>query len=217
MCGKFTQLASWREVVAFSEPLTADAAAPVVVATPMRPAFIICLSAEGAREVREMRWGFADRNAKNPSRPQHMHVRSETIDERPTFADAFAHRRGVLVVDTFNEGEELPSGKTKQWVIKRKDGQPIAMAVIYEEWRNGEERLFTFVQVTTPANALIAPITDRMPAILRSEEWATWLGETPAPLADVKALLRSYDDEGAWEIAPQASAAGPAKDQLDLF
>jgi len=217
MCGKFTQLASWRELVAFSQPLTVDADAPVVVSTPMRFAFIICRDASGARVVREMRWGFADRNAKNPARPQHMHVRAETIDERPTFADAFAQRRGVLVVDTFNEGEELPSGKTKQWVIKRKDGRPIAMAVIFEEWRNGEESLFTFVQVTTPANALIAPITDRMPAILRAEDWAVWLGEAPAPLSEIKALLRTYEDEGAWEIAPQSSSAGAASGQLDLF
>ncbi|MFA5955081.1 hypothetical protein [Hyphomicrobium sp.] len=46
-----------------------------------------------------------------------MHVRSETIDRRPTFDNAFAHGRVILVVHTFNEGEELPNGKTKQWVI----------------------------------------------------------------------------------------------------
>ena len=48
------------------------------------------------------------------------------------------------MVHTFNEGEELPNGKTKQWVITDRDGQPIAIAVICEEWRNGTETLQTF-------------------------------------------------------------------------
>ena len=116
-----------------------------------------------------------------------MHVRSETIDTRRTFAHAFADARGILMVHTFNEGEELPNGKTKQCVVTPNDGQPIAIAVIFEEWQNGPESLLTFVMVTTPPNALIARITDRMPAILPRETWATWLGDTGASLAEVKA------------------------------
>ena len=64
------------------------------------------------------------------------------------------------------EGEELENGKTRQWVITPNDGEPVAIAVIFEEWRNGADSLLTFVMVTTPPNTLIARITDRMPAIL---------------------------------------------------
>jgi putative SOS response-associated peptidase YedK len=62
--------------------------------------------------------------------------------------------------------------------------------------------LFTCVEighifmVTTPPNALIARITDRMPAILPREAWTAWLGETDASLLDVKALLRTFEDGG---------------------
>jgi putative SOS response-associated peptidase YedK len=58
---------------------------------------------------------------------------------------------------------------------------------------------------TTPPNALIARITDRMPAILPREAWATWLGETQASLAEVKELLRTYEDGGNWTMEPQTS------------
>ncbi|MGO4682355.1 SOS response-associated peptidase family protein [Hyphomicrobium sp. 2TAF46] len=204
MCGKFTQMASWRNVHAFSRPLIETDSE--VISTPMRFANIIRLNESGEREVVSMRWGFAGKGDANPSRPKHMHARSETIERLPTFANAFTYGRGILVVHTFNEGEELPNGKTKQWVITPNDGKPIAIAVICEKWTNGADTLDTFIQVTTPANALIAKITDRMPAILQPEDWPTWLCESDAALADVKAVLRTYEDTGNWTMTEQEPA-----------
>ena len=131
-----------RDVHAFSQPLVITGTPDeIVVSTPMRFANIIRLNDAEEREVVSMRWGFAAKGDKTPSRPKHMHARSETIDKLPTFANAFVHGRGILVVHTFNEGEELPSGKTKQWVITPNDAKPIAIAVICEKWTNGAETL----------------------------------------------------------------------------
>ncbi len=206
MCGKFTQMATWAEVVAFSAPLAAiPEGEPVTVSTPMRIARVMRLGEDGGREFAPMRWGFS--KPENPSfKPDHMHARAETIDTRPTFAEAFAERRGIVLVETFNEGEQLPGGKTQQWVIRPKDRKPMAIAVIWEEWVGDAGSEPTFVMVTVPPNPLIARITDRMPAILRQEDWAVWLGEDDAPLKHVKALLRTFDDEGNWEMAEQAPA-----------
>jgi putative SOS response-associated peptidase YedK len=225
MCGKFTQMASWQEVHSFSQPLTVDrSGSELVVSTPMRFAKILRLNAQGERELVPMRWGFAGKDDAAPARPKHMHARGETVDRLPTFASAFASARGILMVHTFNEGEELPNGKTKQWVITPRDGQPIAIAVICEQWTNGAEILQTFVQVTTPANALISHITDRMPAILPRNAWPMWLGEADASLVDVKALLQTFDDRGNWDMSEQVSPKAPraaqpqkSKAQQDLF
>ena len=214
-------MASWEEVVAFSQPLVAiPEGQAVTVSTPMRTAKVLRLGEDGRREVVPMRWGFS--KPENVAfKADHMHARAETIEARPTFAESFSERRGIVLVASFNEGEEQPGGKTKQWVIRSKDRKPIAIAVIWEEWVGDQGSEPTFVMVTTPPNPLIARITDRMPAVLRPEDWAPWLGETDAPLKDVKALLRMFDDEGAWEMSEQASSKSskPAskKPQMDLF
>jgi putative SOS response-associated peptidase YedK len=221
MCGKFTQMATWEEIVAFSRPLAAiPEGAPVTVSTPMRIATVMRLGEDGARELVPMRWGFS--KPENPSfKSDHMHARAETIDTRPTFAGSFAERRGIVLVESFNEGEALENGKTKQWVIRPKDRKPIAIAVIWEEWVGDSGSEPTFVMVTVPPNPLVARITDRMPAILRQEDWRVWLGENETSLKQVKALLRTFDDEGNWEMAEQApakSAKGPKpKQQGELF
>lgn len=164
------------------------------------------LNEQGEREVVSTRWGSLGRATRAlPGRSICPH--SETSDRLPTFANAFAHGRGILLVHTFYEGEELPNGKTKQWVIGPNGGQPIAIVVICEKWTNGDETLDTFIQMTTPANALISKITDRMPAILQPEDRATWLGERQGGPSDVKMVLRTFDDGGNWTMAEQ----GPEK------
>lgn len=224
MCGRFTQMYSWQDVHTFSQPIgiVKEGTDEVVVSTPMRFANVMRLNAAGEREMVQMRWGFAGKDDANPARPKDMHARAETVDRLRTFAHAFERHRGILMVQTFNEGEELPSAKTKQWVITPQDGQPIAIAVICEKWQNGAEVLQTFVQVTVPANRLISRIADRMPAILPRDTWSTWLGENDASLAEVKALLQTFEDGGNWTMTEQPSNRRPPrppkqKAQQDLF
>lgn len=211
MCGKFTQVEWWTDIEGFSQPLDEiPDEAPVNFVTPMRVAKLIRLGEDGRPEIVAARWGFS--KPENASfKPDHMHARAETIDTRPTFAEAFAERRGIVLVETFNEGEQLSSGKTQQWVIRPKDRKPIAIAVIWEEWAGDAGSEPTFVMVTVPPNALIGRITDRMPAILQQADWPVWLGETDASLAEAKALLKTFDDEGAWDMSQQVPASKAKK------
>ena len=90
-----------------------------------------------------------------------------------------------------------------QWVIRPADRKPIAIAVIWEESEGDTGAVPCFIQVTVSANELVSRITDRMPAILREDDWSVWLGEEDKPLRDVKALLRTFDDNGNWQLAEQ--------------
>ena len=40
----------------------------------------------------------------------------------------------------------------------------------------------TFAIITTAANAVLAPIHDRMPVVLERTDWAAWLGDGPGDL-----------------------------------
>lgn len=202
-------MGSWSEVVDFSKAFDAEenggggeGGDEEVVSTPMRMSNIMRLNAAGDREMVPMQWGVPERRSLDLSGKRLWHARAETIDTKDTWSESFALRRGIMPVRTFNEGEEIGS-KTKQWVITPKDGKPLAIAVIYEEWEHGDERLLTFAMVTTKPNALIATITDRMPAILPIEHHGIWLGEDRAPLEEVKAVLQTYEDGGNWTMEPQ--------------
>jgi putative SOS response-associated peptidase YedK len=181
MCGKFRQIFS-------------DGTLRTVM--PMHMAEVLHLW-RGLRRKKEMRWGFVRQSANDPfERPDHMHARCETLDEKLTFREAFRERRGLLEVQSFNEGHEVSKNRTDQYVVRRKDGKPLYIAVIYELWVNARgDELYTFVMVTTPANELIATISDRMSALLPEEHHAKWLGEEKATFEELKAMLTPYPSE----------------------
>ena len=217
MCGKFTQILSWAKLVEFADILQAPTG-PAEAVTPMREATVIRRGSDGRREAVKMRWGFVPAGARDPSGPLHIHARSEDIETKRTFRNAFFDRRGLVVVSTFNEGEDVSPTKRVQHVITPRDGKPIAIAVIWEPWREPHaDELLTFAMVTVPANTLIGAITDRMPAIVEPKDWATWLGENNASCDEIKAVLKPF--EGDWDMRPQTSKkAKPAKDsQPSLF
>jgi putative SOS response-associated peptidase YedK len=195
MCGKFTQMMSWGTGVELSDLQGSINAGIVETVTPMRFASVIVLGDDGRRRAVRMRWGLVPSGVKDPRTVKpFIHARAETIDVKPTFRAAFASRRGIVAVTTFNEGREITPTKTEQYVLTPQDGAPIGIGVVWERWQEPHSgSLFSFAMVTVPPNERIATITDRMPALIDAADWPLWLGETPAPLADVKALLKPSD------------------------
>ena len=141
MCGKFTALASWSEVVEFSQPLTerggdggdggpGEGSNDEVITFRVGGLLPVIVWDAEARERRvvKMRWGFPD--PRDWRRPRPIHARSETIDTLKTFRAPFHDgQRGIVVFRTFNEGEEVvkPSGKTETPAMdNRPEGRPAA-------------------------------------------------------------------------------------------
>lgn len=226
MCGKFTAQATWREVVDFSQPLTGDGGGDIDgggadergevytyrVGSPLP--VIVWDAAAGRRRVVPMRWGFPD--PRDWRRPRPIHARSETIDAKEPFRTPFhAGQRGIVVFETFNEGEEVtkPSGATevRQWTVTPGDGQPRGFAFLWRRYEIvGQPAPLLFcVMATVPASELvrrsIKPLEDepRMPAILESfDVWATWLGENGSTATAAKGLLKTMEGVN-WTAAPE--------------
>jgi putative SOS response-associated peptidase YedK len=232
MCGKFTAMSSWREVVEFSQPLTesggegqgeAEGSNDAIVTYRVGgPLPVIIWDAEARkRRVVPMRWGFPD--PRDWRRPRPIHARSETVDAKEPFRTPFhAGQRGIVVFRTFNEGEEVvkPSGKTetRQWTIDPQDGQPRGFAFVWRRFEIADlpAPMLACVMVTVPANELIRrtikSLEDepRMPAILEDDAWPAWLGEVEATPAAAKAVLKTMEGVN-WQSALEPKKPRPRK------
>jgi putative SOS response-associated peptidase YedK len=151
--------------------------------------------------------------------PDPIHVRSETIDSKPTFAPAFQHgQRGIVLVKTFNEGKQISPKVTEQYTIMLGDEPAGAIAFLFDQFTIADlpQPLRACVMVTVPANALIRTLTteraesNRMPAFLTKDDWATWLGENGSPPDAAKACLRSVEGI-SWKMSKEERAASKTK------
>jgi putative SOS response-associated peptidase YedK len=123
------------------------------------------------RRITPMRWGWPDMHAADPSKGfRHLHARSEDIDRTPTWIEPFNETRGVVFTKSFNIGETLPSGKTKQWVCSRADREAVAIAVIYSSWELPQGIFRAFAMITTASCVPLNPKDERMPALLELDE-----------------------------------------------
>jgi putative SOS response-associated peptidase YedK len=219
MCGKFTAMASWAEVVAFSQPLTSDRIGgandePVTLKVMGLLNVIVWDGGEQRRKVVKMRWGFP--HPKNWKVPQPIHARSETMDELKTFKRPFlSGQRGIVLMRTFNEGKQVAASKTEQWTIDPAPDYMTGAAFIFDRFTPPDPLASPFlacVLVTVPANALIQTLTtehavsDRMPAFLAPEDWPTWLGENGNDPAAAKAACKTREGM-RWTMTREERAA----------
>jgi putative SOS response-associated peptidase YedK len=123
-----------------------------------------------------------------------INARCESVRTMRPFREAYPRRRCLVPADGFFEWRK--EGKTRQpFLIRRRDQAPFAFAGLWERWKDPADR--TVVRscaiITCPANALVAPIHDRMPVILAPEDHARWLD---LPAAEPQHLLAPYP--AAW-------------------
>ncbi len=147
----------------------------------------------GERSLDNMRWGLVPYWAKDLKIGfSTINAKAEGIDERPAYREAFKRRRCLVPLDAFYEWRKR--GKEREpYAVALADRRLMAMAGLWENWRSpAGEWVRSFTIVTTAANALLAPLHDRMPVILDPDSWPLWLGEAAADAERLTALLTPY-------------------------
>lgn len=131
------------------------------------------------REFAMLRWGlipFWAREAKIGCRL--INARAETLEEKPSFRNSFKKYRCLIPSDGFYEWKEIPGRKTKMpYFIRLNDGGLFSMAGLWGTWQDKTtgEVIESCTIITTEPNTLLAEIHNRMPVILRPDQYGPWL------------------------------------------
>jgi putative SOS response-associated peptidase YedK len=158
---------------------------------------------EVVRKLTTVKWGLVPSWAKDTSIGSRLiNARVETVAEKPAFKKAFAVRRCLLPADGYYEwyeSEQKVNGKpVKQpYFIRPADGGVLAMAGLYEIWRNkavadadkDEAWLWTCTVLTTTATDDLGRIHDRMPLLVEKDRYDAWLDPTSSDPDDLLDLL----------------------------
>ena len=155
-------------------------------------------------------WGLIPHWVKDTKQAQLMwnqtlNARGESIFEKSSFRTSAKNKRCLIYLDAFYEHHHA-HGKTFPYHIAMKDGSPLSIAGLWDEWVNKEtgEIINTCTIVTTVGNKTLTRIHNnpklegpRMPVILPKDKQNDWLMEctTESDKQKVNELIRPFDDE----------------------
>ena len=200
VCGRYRQSKDWSEIERNFGVRLSDR-----VRSQFQPRYNIAPTDEVVaisrrdeeREARLMRWGLVPHWSGGPrSSAPMINARAETLLARPAFRSLVERRRCLIPADGFYEWETSANGQRQPFDFRLASGELFAFAGLYTGWGKGEtdERVLSCTIITSPPNALVASLHDRMPVILPRETHDDWLDPATSP-DHALPLLKPYPAE----------------------
>jgi putative SOS response-associated peptidase YedK len=169
----------------------------------------------GERRLALLFWGFPVRLPGAPSPKLVINARGETVDNKPSFREAFRSRRCLIPASGFYEWQAQARGPKQPFYAKPRSGKPFAMAGIWERITLPDGKTIEAAAIVTcEANAFLRPIHERMPVILAPSDWEVWLAGSPAA---AKALIRPAPDDFFEAYAVSTAVNRVANDTPELI
>ena len=166
-----------------------------------------------------MTWGLVPswtRDLASAHRP--INARAETAPELASFRGPFQRGRVLVPATGFFEWQGARGTKRRSPVLfRRRDGEPFAFAGLSDRWRSVDGAILeTFTILTVPPNELVAPVHDRMPAILAREAEPEWLAPSTRPDRARSLLVpHAAREMEAFAVSPEVNS--PAADRPELI
>jgi putative SOS response-associated peptidase YedK len=142
-----------------------------------------------------MRWGLIPAWAKDASIGyKTINAMCETAAEKAAFREAMRRRRCLVPADGFYEWQKLGRKEKQPYNIGMTDDSLFAFAGLWERWSDpAGTPLNSFTILTTAANPLLSGIHDRMPVIVKREDYDLWLDPGMTDPEGVADLLKPLD------------------------
>jgi putative SOS response-associated peptidase YedK len=209
MCGRYVNEASTEDLSAeFDiEEVVGDDPGPSWNVAPTDPVRVILErpprgdgpAAAPVRQLRTVRWGLVPNWSRDRRGGAKMiNARIETVTEKPAFKAAAARRRCLVPALGYYEWQKTGTTR-KPFFLHDPDGQLLAMAGLYELWRDPEAAaddpnrwLWTCAIITQQATDLLGEIHDRNPVVVPSQlrdEWLNCSADDPAVAARILAEI----------------------------
>ncbi|HRH40849.1 MAG TPA: SOS response-associated peptidase [Pyrinomonadaceae bacterium] len=179
----------------------------------------VVLETKGERIINQLKWGLIPGWAKDDSLAAKMiNARAETLAEKPSFKNAFKSRRCIIPATGFFEWKKTKEGK-QPFYFHLKDKELFGFAGLYENWLDKQtgELLETCTIITTEANTVLQPIHERMPVILKPEDYDQWLDEKEKDTGKLQNLLMPYSAQEMDSYQVSKSVNSPFVDSPELI
>jgi len=221
MCGRYVNAAK-------KEKIQKEFRALVKGSVPDKPRYNIApsqmidvvLEQESERIIEQLKWGLVPHWSKDPEIGNRMiNARAETITEKPSFREAFKRSRCIIPASGFYEWQKKDTGAKQPFYFFLKDKDVFGFAGLWETWFDNQtgEELESCTIITTKANDVLKPVHDRMPVILKADDYDEWLDAKVKDAEKLQKLLVPYPVKEMDSYAVSRSINVPDSDSPELI
>jgi putative SOS response-associated peptidase YedK len=130
---------------------------------------------EVGKEMVMAKWGLVPHWSKEPKTGYStINARIESVAEKPAYRTPFKRRRCLIPADGFYEWKVI-DGKKIPHHIHMRDGDVFAFAGLWDRWEGEGHVLDSCSIIVMPANEVMKPLHERMPAIIAPANYDLWL------------------------------------------
>jgi putative SOS response-associated peptidase YedK len=195
VCSRYARWIIVDEIEEFSDLQLPPEPMPATYnAAPQSMQSIIRLAEGGEAQIVMARWGLIPFWAKDAKIGYStINARSEGLVSKPAFRESLKTRRCIIPANCFYEWQQIGPKAKQPFAIGMEDIRPFAFAGLWDRWKAPDGTVVeSFTIITVAPNELMKPLHDRMPCIVRRENYLRWLdpGERLKPLLDV--VLQPY-------------------------
>lgn len=149
---------------------------------------------EGKRKIYDFQWGLIPEEAgEEKEGRENYEVPIEELEDDEWLSECLAHRRCLIPANGFYKWK-FTEKKSTPFYIRLLSNELTAIAGIYSVWKSSSGRdVYSCAMLTTEANALVQPVDDRMPVLLRPDDHGDWLSDREVAPEKVEEFLQSYE------------------------
>lgn len=159
------------------------------------------------REAVQGRWGLIPHWARDGKLRNTFNARSETVDTKPSFKDAWRQSQRCIVPAEAVYEPDWRGGRAVPARLSLQDEAPMGLAGLWSVWKSAQGWVHSYTLLTVHADGhdllrhLHRPEEEkRMVAILAPDAYAAWLSGTPAQAAQ---LIQAYPAQNLQMCSPK--------------
>lgn len=192
MCGRYSLHTSPEVIALYFELGLPPEIRPRYNIAPGSKVLIVRQDKDQGRVADLYRWGLIPGWAKDAAIGNRLaNARGETVAEKPSFRSAFKRWRCLIPASGFYEWQAF-KGRKQPYYIHPAGRELFGIAGLTELWQGPDGPVHSCAIITTGPNELMRDIHDRMPVILKPEDYAAWLDSGNQAAAGLKKLLQPY-------------------------
>jgi putative SOS response-associated peptidase YedK len=170
-----------------------------------------------SREMVMVQWGLIPAWSREPrTKYSTINARIESVAQKPAYRMPFRHRRCLIPADGFYEWKVINGNKIPHH-IRMKDGSVFAFAGLWDHWEGEEQTLDSCTIIVMPANEVMKPVHERMPAIIAPAHYDLWLDSRVTEKQEIIQYLNSAPSSQLTAYPVSTRVNSPKHDDIECI